>query len=50
MIPIIAFLVTFIGFLIFTIRAILMQREMADEISRLPLDEPSITESEIDHV
>jgi hypothetical protein len=50
MIPIIAFLITFIGFLILTIRAILMRREVADEISRLPLDDTSTTQSKIDHV
>ena len=39
MIPIIAFLITFAGFLIFSIRALLMRRERAERLSELPLDD-----------
>ena len=50
MIPIIAFLITFIGFLVFTIRAICMRREEANQLSRLPLDDAQPSASENDHV
>lgn len=37
-IPIIAFLITFAGFLIFSIRALFMHRDRAERLSELPLD------------
>ena len=50
MIPMIAFLITFVGFLIFTIRALFMQREQADQLSHLPLEETQTPAQETDHV
>ena len=50
MIPMIAFMITFMGFLIFTIRALFMKRQQAVQLSHLPLDETQTPAQEIDHV
>lgn len=53
MIPIIAFLITFAGFLIFTIRAVMMRRSNADRLAELPLEDalPSTaSHTDADHV
>ena len=50
MIPIIAFLITFIGFIIFTIRALCMRKEQANQLSHLPLDEAQTSAPEKSHV
>ncbi len=39
LIPIIAFLITFAGFLLFTIRAVCMKRERVRQLSHLPLED-----------
>ena len=43
LIPVIAFLITFAGFLVFSIRALLMRRERAHQLSELPLDDTQTT-------
>ncbi len=48
LIPIIAFAITFAGFLIFSIRALFMRRERAHQLSELPLED-SKTSSTPDH-
>ena len=49
MIPIIAFLITFIGFLIFSIRALFMQHERANHLSHLPLENTETASNKNDH-
>ena len=49
LIPIIAFLITFAGFLIFSICALFMRRERAHQLAELPLDEFTTPDSN-DHV
>ena len=49
LIPIIAFLITFAGFLVFTIRALFMQSEKAERLATLPLDTPKPHTSDSNH-
>ncbi len=42
-VPIIAFVLTFIVFLVLLVRALLMRRERADHLSKLPLEESTTT-------
>lgn len=50
MIPVIAFLLTFAGFLVFSLRALFMRRESAERLSALPLEDASTSASESKHV
>ena len=50
MIPVIAFLLTFAGVLVFSLRALFMRRESAERLSALPLEDASTSASESKHV